>query len=256
MDNQAPKSTPSTDRTTRLLRWAIGLLLGLVVLAAGVIGSAYALSPEAIRHPTGTHYHFRLQVINDGKAVNFADPAYQTEFNKDICSVKLTHEPIHFHDGVDQFVHVHWAHMTGGLLLKNYGWNFIGGLPGMLGVRFNDAPKVAPVMIHGNALPKVASGDHYYVYTGDADGYRERSWNDFLSQDINVFMGHPSISARGFWDWLVPAAQAHGDDEALTELNHVVGNVVIFAQKDRPTDAQIKARFEHLVPLPESTCGG
>ena len=45
-------------------------------------------------------------------------------------------------------------------------------------------------------------------------------------------------------------------EQELTELNHVVGNIVIFAQKDRPTNQQVKDRFAHLVPLPQSTCGG
>jgi len=245
-----------TSRSTRLLRWLVAITVTIVVLAAAGIGLVYALSPEAIRHPESTHYHLRLQVISDGRAVNFADKAYQTEFNKDICTAKLTNEPIHFHDEADQFVHIHWAHISGGLLLKNYGWNLVGGLPGLLGVRFDQSPRIKPVAIHGDALPKVLEGDRYYVYTGDADSYKARSWKDFLSQDVNVFMGHASVSTRSFWDWLVPAASAHGDDEALTELNHVVGNIVIFAQRDKPTETQVRARFDHLVPLPESSCGG
>jgi hypothetical protein len=32
--------------------------------------------------------------------------------------------------------------------------------------------------------------------------------------------------------------------------------VVIFAQNDEPTDEQIRERFNNLVPLHDSTCGG
>jgi hypothetical protein len=54
----------------------------------------------------------------------------------------------------------------------------------------------------------------------------------------------------------VPTASAHSDEEHLAQLNDVVGNVVIFAQKDKPTDQQVKDRFTHLIALPESACAG
>jgi hypothetical protein len=44
--------------------------------------------------------------------------------------------------------------------------------------------------------------------------------------------------------------------EELKRLNNVIGNVVIFVQKDKPTDQQIKAKFDHLIPVSESACAG
>ena len=44
-------------------------------------------------------------------------------------------------------------------------------------------------------------------------------------------------------------------EEELTRINNVIGNVVIFAQEKEPTKEQIKARFDNLVPLHDSTCG-
>ncbi len=256
MESVDHSTTP--DRTAIILRWTVGGLLALLMIGAVLVGMAYAMSPAAIRRPSGTHYHFRIQIMSAGKAVNFADAAYQTPLNSDICTAKLTNEPIHFHDHMDQFAHIHWAHITGGLFLKNYGWNFVGGLPNLLGVRFDRLPALTIVPIHGHALPNPPTGAHYYIYTGDEHGYQQRSWDDFLHQDINSFFGHAMVSTAtsGWWNWLVPAASAHGDETELTELNHVVGSAVIFAQDTPPTDQQIKDRFAHLVPLPESTCGG
>jgi hypothetical protein len=243
------------DHTTLILRYIIATILGLIALGAFWYIYAYASSPEPIRHPTSTHYHFRLQIINNGTPVNFADAAYQTQFSKDVCSAKLTKEPFHFHDNLDQFVHVHWDHLTGGLLLKQYGWNFLGGPDDTLGYQFEHPLQPVRIPIHGRALPLPPRDAHYYIYTGDADSYQERNWNDFLHQDLRNFFTANAASV-GFWDRLIPPAFAHGDDEKLTALNDVLGNVVIFAQKDHPTTAQIKDRFNHLVPLPESSCGG
>ncbi len=107
--------------------------------------------------------------------------------------------------------------------------------------------------IRGQSLPNPPAGAKYYIYTGDDTSYSERNWNDFLKQDLrDFFAGKKSASIL---DKLIPAAYAH-DDPKLTALNDVLGSVVIFVQKDKPTDQQIKDRFNHLVPLPQSTCGG
>ncbi|MDB5178234.1 MAG: hypothetical protein JWN01_177 [Patescibacteria group bacterium] len=254
--NEPTPSTPSgPGAATLMLRGLVAAALGVVLIAGGWLGYAYAFSPRAIRQPASAHYHFRLQIIDNGTSVNFADTKYQTPFDKDICTAALTKEPIHFHDHLDQFVHVHWARITGGLLLKNYGWNFIGGPNDTLGYRFDQLPHLTRIPAHGAALPKVPSNARYYVYTGSRDGYQERKWNDFITQDLRDFFAAKKTSLAPL-EWLIPAASAHGDDEKLTQLNDVLGSVVIFAQKDRPTAAQIQDRFNHLVPLPESSCGG
>jgi hypothetical protein len=256
-NNQPAAHRP--DRLTRALRYILTGVLGLAALATAWFGYAYAASPPAIRHPQSAHYHFRLQIINNGAPVNFADAKFQ-ESEGTVCSVALTAEPIHFHDHLDQFVHIHWNHLTGGLLLKNYGWNFLGGPDGTLGYRFDQFPRLSRVPTHGQALPAPARDAQYYVYTGDADSYQERDWRDFLHQDLRDFFAAKSAAARpatpSLLSRLIPAASAHGDDSKLTELNDVLGSVVIFAQKDRPAAPQIKDRFHHLVPLPTSSCGG
>ncbi len=126
MDANTPIAS-SAGRTTKILRIIVGSLLGLIILVGGLVALFYNSTPAALRQPTSAHFHFRLQIIADGQAVNFADDKYQTDFNADICSATLTKQPFHFHDKLDQFVHIHWKSMTGGLLLINYGWNLIGG---------------------------------------------------------------------------------------------------------------------------------
>lgn len=260
------------DKLTVILRWVVGSILGIAVLVGGWFTYAWFSTPASIRVPQQAHYHFRMLMIFEGRPVSFADGAFQTEFNKDMCTAAITKEPFHFHDGTDQFVHAHWAHLTGAILLKNFGWNFLGATPKTLGYRFDSFPAVKRVPIHGAALPRRDTGLKYYVYTSsvtDPLNYRERSWNDFLGQDLEKFFAG---SAKTSWlDRIVPAAEAHEDEnvEATSnasqdpatvveraELNHVLGNVIIFAQPNPPTDAQIKDRLNRLVPLPESSCAG
>jgi hypothetical protein len=243
----------------KLLYWIIAALVGITVLVVLYAVYAYAATPLAIRNPKSDHLHFRIQVLVNGETVNFADSKFQTDYNKDFCSATLTKEPFHFHDGRDQFAHIHWEGMTGGLFLKSYGWNFIGGLKGLLGYQVTAWNKIMPVPTHGNALPKLPANTNFYVYSGDEAAYREKSWQDFLHQPIETFFGRSSnLGVNSVWSWIIPAASAHGGatDEELTEINNLVGNVVIFVQKDRPTDTQVKDRFNKLVPLTDSVCGG
>ncbi|HEX3082871.1 MAG TPA: hypothetical protein VHQ86_06540 [Candidatus Saccharimonadia bacterium] len=258
MDEPEQSKPKSSNGLTIALRWIVGLLVVAFVVAGIWVGHVYASEPQAFRQPQPTHYHFRLQILVDGKPVNFAGPKFQ-ESEGTVCTEALTAEPMHFHDNLDQFVHIHWAGMTGGLLLKNYGWNLIGGPDDTLGYRFDKLPKISRVPIHSKALPSVPAGSNYYVYSStiiDPDAYKQRTWNEFVKDDFTVFFSKQVPAKTSWLDRIIPAAYAHGDETELAALNDVLGNVVIFVQKTPPTADQIKARFEHLVPLPQSSCGG
>jgi hypothetical protein len=258
------KTMPSQRQHSlfKVLRRTALAVIALVLLSSIVV---YALTPGAIRQPAYQHYHLRMQVIADGQIVSLADKAFQEGYTKDNCNAELTTHPFHFHDNRDQLAHVHWDKMTGGLLLKYYGWNYIGGLPNTLGYRFDQLPKVQSVRIHGRVLPNLAKGDQLYIYTGDSHTYQARSTGDFLRQDFEKFFNKQSNlgndSQAALLDTLFPKAYAHGTESHAAEanlesVNNLLGNVVIFAQASKPSDAQVKARFEHLAPLEASTCGG
>lgn len=250
--------------------WA-AILVIIIVISVGFYAAAYTLTPQNIKNPQHDHYHFRLQILLNGEAVDFSKDNFQKEYTPDLCTDNLTEDPIHFHDNRDQFVHIHWEGVTGGQLLKFYGWNEIGGIPGTLGFALSDLRNINNVGIHGNLLPQRPEGINYYVYTGDENGYIEKSWQDFIEQDLEVFFGK-SYDDQGkntsFLDFIIRPAIAHGHEEStheaelektseeLEQINTLVGNVVIFAQTGRPTDEQIKARFNNLVPLAESVCAG
>jgi hypothetical protein len=262
-----PAKTEQKPKLNKYLKGGLLVALALVLVAVSIGGYLYAASPAVIRSPKLEHYHFRMQIIVDGKSENFAADDYQKDYAKDQCSTDLPEQPIHFHDKKDQFVHIHWAGMTGGLVMKQYGWNYIGGLSNSLGYTRHDG-KMHEVKTHGSLLPAVPADAQFYVYAGDETAYQEKSFEDWKTQDLEQFFGKQSNfpGATSFWDTLFPKASAHGaiedghkvtnDTERLEKLNNLIGNVVIFVQKDKPTDQQIKDRFNDLEPLSESTCAG
>ncbi|HJM04062.1 MAG TPA: hypothetical protein QF549_00280 [Candidatus Saccharimonadaceae bacterium] len=258
----------------------LGVILAAIVTVGSYAGYIYAVSPNVIRNPKLEHYHFRMQILVDGKAEDFGTQAYQTGYAKDQCNANLPEQPIHFHDNKDQFTHIHWEGMTGGMVMKYYGWNYIGGIDGALGYKLNDLSDIQQVTTHGNYLPDVPKDDTFYIYTGDENSYKKQSFEDWKNKDLEDFFGKTSNSPAhelnksgdvSVLDILFPKAYAHGtaedadgddgaaaetDQEKLTRINNLLGNVVIFVQKDEPTDQQIKARFNDLEPLTDSTCGG
>lgn len=254
------------------LIYGLAGVAGLLLIAFGVYGYIYASTPAHIRKPTFQHYHFRTQILVENKAVDFSKDEFQKETGTSTtCSAAVGSAPIDFHDQMDQLTHVHWNNMTGGEFLKDFGWNYIGGNDDVLGQRYDNGLKPSPVKIYGKLLPAVPEKSNFYVYTGDKENYQQKSWDDFLSKDLESFfgkksnIGHSNEVSFNVSNWLFPKASAHGEvmdehassksEEELTRINNLVGNVVIFVQKDEPTKTQVQERFNNLVPLHESSCG-
>ncbi len=267
--------TEEKDLTPKKINFKLlGILSGVILFILLLAGVFMWYSPTTITYPKLTHYHLRIQILIDGKAENFADSKYQTPYAPGLCSADLPTEPIHFHDDQDQILHLHWNKITGGEFLKYYGWNKIGGLDNSLGFRLD---KWQNVPIHGQSLPKINPEWNNYIYIGDATNYQTKNFNDFLTQDFETFIGKKSRINQEFEDAakekqsLIPnlvtpvlaheTGTAHSENETkdgvnLEELNDLLGNIVIFTQKDEPTKEQIQDRFNQLVKLPNSTCGG
>lgn len=252
-----------------------GTILSAVLVYLVVLSYFYITTPANVRSPKYEHLHFRAQVLVNGKAEDFSQEKYQ-DLLPNACSGKVADSPIHFHDHINQIVHIHWRDITGGQVLKNYGWNFVGGTNSSLGRRF-DQKFLLPseVKVHGKLLPELGGSENFFIYTGDENGYTKKNWDDFLNQDLPTFFGAKSNVdyPQSFLDSLLfkkvsahegdnqevkPATSANvtKTNEELTRINNLLGNVVIFAQSSEPTDQQIKDRFSNLVPLQDSTCGG
>lgn len=272
--HKPPIKKPRFGRRLRLLSIVVTVAVVIPLFYASYV---YAASPDTIRDPKMEHYHFRMQIVVDGKAENFAEDKYQQDYAKDQCNASLPEQPIHFHDGKDQFTHIHWEGMTGGMVMKYYGWNYIGGINKALGYKLSDLNDIQKVNTHGNFLPAVPDNAQFYIYTGDENNYQAKSFDEWKNQDLETFFdttsnfpGHKQNAKTSFIDKVFPKVSAHGgvddgndgepgeesEEQKLTRINNLIGNVVIFVQQDKPTDQQIKERFNKLEPLTDSTCGG
>lgn len=268
----SPKESAEVAISRPKGKGAFGVIAGIILLVAGWYGYTYASTPAHIRKPAFQHYHFRTQILVDGKAVDFSEDKFQEKAAAaTTCSAAVSSSPIHFHDRQDQLTHVHWAKMTGGEFLKYYGWNYIGGSDDVLGHRYDSGLLPKTVKIYGRLLPSVPKAARFYVYTGDKNKYEQKNWQGFLKQDLETFfgkksnIGHKDVGFNIFSKLSAKALAHAGDtldeepsdksDEELTRINNLVGNVVIFAQEKEPTAAEVQARFNKLVPLRDSTCG-
>lgn len=284
--NESKEKPAKTSRRIYIKSAAIFASL-IILLLGSYVGYVFASSPGVIRDPKLEHYHFRMQVLVNGKAEDFGTKGYQTGYAKDQCNANLPEQPIHFHDNKDQFVHIHWEGMTGGMVMKYYGWNYIGGMDNALGYKLDKLSDPQKVTTHGNYLPSIPEDSKFFVYSGNVGEYKERKFDDWKNQDLEQFFNTTSNfpahnmnkqQTSNIQDKIFPKAYAHGtaddadgndsenttttvqgaasDQEELKRINNLVGNVVIFVQKDKPTDQQIKDRFNQLEPLSDSTCGG
>jgi hypothetical protein len=52
------------------------------------------------------------------------------------------------------------------------------------------------------------------------------------------------------------ATPAPKTEEELKDINNLLGDILIFVQKEAPTNDQINTRFDAMEPLSPSTCGG
>ncbi|HET8671238.1 MAG TPA: hypothetical protein VFM05_11590, partial [Candidatus Saccharimonadales bacterium] len=167
---------------SRQVKFLIVVAISLVAINLLYWGYSFLSSPAVIRKPKFEHYHLRMQVVVDGKKEDFGAKKYQEATPKDACSTDVSATPIHFHDNKDQRVHIHWDGMTGGMVLKYYGWNYAGGIDDALGYRFDQWPSTKKVETGGKLLPEVPKDAKFYVYVGDEKGYRQKAFSQFVHQ--------------------------------------------------------------------------
>lgn len=228
-------------KTKNLLqKTLITVLIAVIVIPLATYSILrWALSRENISYPAQDHSHFRIKYIFEGQEENFGSPRYQTDYTKDICNGDLTTSPLHFHDNKADYQHQHWAKMTGGQMLKFYGYNLIGGLDGYLGFKLDQFPKVTPVPIHSVSLPKPRPNSQFWIYTGieNSDGSwttTAKSKDNFVNQDLETFFGQES--------------QARKDIERYKVTSNPVLKIIF-----KPIQSQAHSGIEHKSATEEQT---
>jgi hypothetical protein len=222
----------------RLATIALGSLL--IILLAGYVVLTRVVSQPNVSFPGIDHKHFLAQVYVDGKRMNFAEQNFQVAYDKGQCTGQLTQEPIHFHDGRDEIVHLHWQGITGGQFLKFYGLNLIGGFDTVLGYKINKFPAIEAVPIHNQAIKQPEQNDTYFVYTGEADNVQERNMNDFKNQPLLTFFGKENLN----------------QEDGLDHSGEFLGKVIIYIQKEKPSNQQVMDAFKGFKETNLGSCEG
>ena len=245
------------------------LILFLILIPTGLLAYNHVYnthSPENIVEPEFAHHHFRMQFFDGDSRVDFSQDKFQEDYVKDAC-VGLAETPIHFHDGQDQIVHIHWRDITGGQVLKYYGLNLIGGVDDVLAYK-KSSNLLKPDKINIFADVLNPSVEKLHIYTGDKNNYEKRELKEFLKQDLETFFGQESSysgvtqvfahndESDGHHDGDNAAGEKEYSQDELEQLNDLIGNIVIYAQEDEPSEERIKEAFNNLVELEPSTCGG
>ncbi len=249
----------------------IGLFVALVAIS----------NPDNIAYPEYEHAHIRLSFSYNGVEENFASDKYQEGYSKDQCESGITKTPLHFHDKKNHILHLHWQAITGGQILKYYGLNKIDWFDSYIGIRASKDEEVnlSLIPIHAKALPKLTNEDKLWIYSGSNEKFELKSTDDFLQKDIETLLGikstiKESLDNEKKQSFKLLTANAHSTDddketktqnqnntitnnqEELKKINNLLGDIVIFAQPEKPSDEKVKEKFSNLEPLSESTCGG
>lgn len=290
----------------KLLLWVIASISSvLILLSLGFYTAVFVLTPTHIRDPKPEHLHFRMQIIVEGNQPNFAEDKFQEAYTPGACSFDITETPIHFHDGKDQIVHIHWKNITGGQVLKYYGIDLVENplMTSTLGFSYEEKNQIIPKnnqiwgRMFGDTDKKIKSDElKMYIYTGEKDNFTKKDNNNFLNKTLEDFFETKSLvsyndnqSGFNLSNLFSLKAEAHGgveipkpkpkiaenspinndsnsitnkdkdkefSEDELKEINNLIGNVVIFIQKDEPTNELVKARFDNLTTLEPSVCGG
>lgn len=235
-------------------------IVAAILLIGGYYGFLWFGTAPNIRDPKLEHAHLRLQYIVDDTAVDFSDDKYQQEYKKNQCSAEFPKQPIHFHDNLDQFVHLHWKDITGAQLLGYYG-NSVGGINDILGYKKNSLTDWEKISTHGDLLDNT-SRDTMWIYSSTDSELELRNIDDFLDHDLESFFGNESSfnsPETSFLDKLFPIAHAEEnlpEESELKRIQNLIGDVAIFVQDTEPTAGQIESARANFIELDNSVCGG
>ena len=87
IENKKPKTAKKRTLSKRFKIIAI-VLIAILIVPLSYAGYIYAATPTVIREPKLEHYHFRMQILVNGKAENFAEDKYQKGYVKDAQVVR------------------------------------------------------------------------------------------------------------------------------------------------------------------------
>jgi hypothetical protein len=202
-----------------------GLFILLITISI-LIPTFLMVSKPNITYPKTIHTHFMIKLYNNGSIYKTNSLKAMSPSDQTLCSGLITSEPMHFHDNVEDMVHLHWQGITGGQFLKYLGANYIGGFDSILGIRLDKLKelKIIPIRTTDKMIkPYPDSLIKIYIKRVNSEDYENMSLHDFLKLQLSeldpVYKAssnntkEPHISILDYFN--IESAYAHNDEGDL-----------------------------------------
>lgn len=204
----------------------------IAIILVGVL--AYFIIPFRFSFPIKAHEHIQVQFYYNENRFDLSTPEFQVNSDPYTCNNSLSPEPMHFHDGNSEVLHIHWAGILGKDFLEYYG--FSKSLSQSIGLRWDTFPKVQKISIHGNLLPNPKKSEKVWVFNQNEEKIIQQiPYQEFLSTPLS---SKPDSNV----------AEAHGEEE------HAEGKFIILVQENEPNMDFIFQKFKTFLPMDEASC--
>jgi hypothetical protein len=256
----------------------------LVVTIVGFLGFSFA-SPMSVSFPKKETSQIRLLLSIDGNQTNFSTPQFQKPISQ-LCNQDISPYPIGAYNQSSQVLNLHWKDMTGSNILRYYGFNNKGPFKGYMGVNLTNFPNYEAVPILGELLPAPKEDYNYFVYTGNQYSYTQRKRSEFLNKSITDLLDSSNSSKNSIISINTNAQVSKEKNENIDkeiiinqtppipvsseessqpssiqtpaqpkpEEDTVLGTIVVFIQKNEPTQEQVMLKFTNLEQAPVNLC--
>ena len=243
------------------------LLLTILVLVIISTSTLFLITPKHLKNPSLDHQHLRLKLLVNGKRIDFGSQEYQKEFDKSICDNKLSSEPFHFHDNLDQYLHLHWKGLTGGDMLTYLNINNkLRANLRTLAFRFDYFPQLQRIRTLEPKLD-IEKGSSIQIYFR---GYQQEQiskinidmFKSTAITDLNkkVYSAYNKNEANNTNVAYAHEGEDDSDNQAVDsekqKIESLLGDFVIVINKEEIKDNELKQLFTDWIDIPESVCGG
>ena len=238
----------------------ITVLLGVIFLSYTVISRPHLIKPVA------TFFKLKMRIHYQKTPLELTQNDITDQSNSN-CNLVVTEKPFYLDKDKKNVVQVRWEGMTGGELLKYYGFNYLSGLNDLIGVQYRGPFDIKP--IRPLSISKPTASDILYVYTGSGKDFKLLNSQNFLYQDLENTLKKSrlrtkrekesskltlyTISVSGE-ESLGLALKPQLTDGQLNDINNILGSLEIFIQQDAPSNTDIINSFNSMERLSSESC--
>ena len=238
----------------------ITVLLGFIFLSYTVVSRPHLIKPVATFFKLKTRIYYQKTPLE----LTQNDIADQSNSN---CGLAVTEKPFYLDKDKKNVVQVRWEGMTGGELLKYYGFNYLSGLNDLIGVQYRGPFDIKPV--RPLAVSKLTSSDLLYIYSGSDKDFKLLNSQNFLYQDLENTIKKSRLRTKREKEsskLILDTISVSGEESSgltlepqltegqLNDINNIVGSLAIFIQRDTPSNTDVINSFNSMERLSSESC--